>query len=218
MLAKRADICLDGCGRVSVSRGLCRGCYLKYWKRIARGTTTWEQLEAEGKVLPRIEQFIDFENKTKQCPRCFEIKPFEEFSLRRNGTMHSECKECAANDKSKRLKELRDLVNRLKDVPCADCGGRFPPVCMDFDHLDPDIKVANISRLISGGTGRDRAKSSELSNKLTDLDGYYRKPVLDRILEEAQKCAVLCSNCHRLRTYNRLQTTRQYKPKPIKEN
>ena len=27
------------------------------------------------------------------------------------------------------------LLDQLRDRPCADCGGRFPPCAMDFDHV-----------------------------------------------------------------------------------
>jgi len=30
------------------------------------------------------------------------------------------------------------LLDALRDVPCVDCGRRFPPCAMDFDHRDPN--------------------------------------------------------------------------------
>ena len=38
------------------------------------------------------------------------------------------------------LKFLRDL----RRVPCADCGGKFEPHQMDFDHRDPREKSFNL--------------------------------------------------------------------------
>jgi hypothetical protein len=70
------------------------------------------------------------------------------------------------------------LLDSLRDVPCADCGGRFPPCSMDFDHRDPATKVAAVTRLV-GRAGPDR------------------------ILAEAEKCDIVCANCHRARTVNR---------------
>jgi len=49
---------------------------------------------------------------------------------------------------------------------------------MDFDHRDASKKIAAVSRLI-GRAGRAR------------------------ILVEAEKCDVVCANCHRMRTYRR---------------
>ena len=58
---------------------------------------------------------------------------------------------------------------------CSDCGGSFPDCCYDFHHCDPSTK------------------------------GFAIAPGLDRnwdvILEEVEKCVMLCSNCHRIRHY-----------------
>lgn len=70
---------------------------------------------------------------------------------------------------------MRALLHELKSVPCADCGGTFDPVCMDFDHRDSASKVARVSDLIHNGEAA--------------------------IMAEVAKCDVVCSNCHRLRTY-----------------
>ena len=69
-------------------------------------------------------------------------------------------------------------VNEFKKVPCKDCGGIFPPVCMDFDHIGND-KDKNIAILVNGNYGRQR------------------------ILDEIAKCEIVCANCHRLRTNER---------------
>ena len=72
---------------------------------------------------------------------------------------------------------VKELLEELKAVPCADCGRVFPPWVMDFDHVR-GAKLFNVSR------------------------GYRvgRKGML----EEASKCEIVCSNCHRERTHQRL--------------
>jgi hypothetical protein len=70
---------------------------------------------------------------------------------------------------------FREIVNRIKDVPCMDCGNTFPPYVMDFDHRGD--KVDNVSRL---------------SNNRVSIA---------RIMEEIAKCDIVCANCHRIRTY-----------------
>jgi hypothetical protein len=70
------------------------------------------------------------------------------------------------------------LLDRLRDVPCADCGSRFPPCSMDFDHRDPARKRSRVPALI--GRAGDR-----------------------RILAEVAKCDIVCANCHRTRTEKR---------------
>jgi hypothetical protein len=67
------------------------------------------------------------------------------------------------------------LLDRLRDVPCHDCHGRFPPCAMDFDHRDAATKAAGVTRLV-GRAGTNR------------------------ILAEVAKCDIVCANCHRSRT------------------
>jgi hypothetical protein len=80
---------------------------------------------------------------------------------------------------ARRAHKLRIIakVNELKSGPCIDCGLSFHPAAMDFDHLGD--KLGNVSRLIN------RASWA-------------------RIEQEIAKCDLVCSNCHRIRTYNRL--------------
>jgi hypothetical protein len=80
--------------------------------------------------------------------------------------------------KLKRWKEHAALLERLRAVSCADCGGRFDPCQMDFDHRDPSSKRYTVSRMVG-------------------------KATTDAILEEVAKCDIVCGNCHRLRTWQR---------------
>lgn len=77
-----------------------------------------------------------------------------------------------------RLRRLQtELIQKLRDVPCADCGQRFPFYSMDFDHRIPSEKSTEVPRLLGRVT-------------------------TDRLLQEISKCDVVCANCHRLRTYS----------------
>lgn len=69
------------------------------------------------------------------------------------------------------------LLDALCDVPCVDCGRRFPPCVMQFDHRDPATKKFVISQ------SRTRSHST--------------------LLAEVAKCDIVCTNCHRDRTYKR---------------
>lgn len=71
-------------------------------------------------------------------------------------------------------------MNGKKNNPCEDCGGMFHPCAMDFDHVKGE-KLYAVSELVL------RAWSFE------------------KIQEEIDKCELVCANCHRLRTYLRLQ-------------
>lgn len=80
-----------------------------------------------------------------------------------------------ANNQQRKLKIL--YIREKKQVPCADCGISYPYYVMDFDHLrDKKFLVAH---LVNQGW--------------------------NRIDEELSKCEVVCSNCHRIRTFKRSQ-------------
>jgi hypothetical protein len=70
------------------------------------------------------------------------------------------------------------MVRVAKEVPCTDCGGRFPYYVMDFDH-----------------TGADK---SQLVSKLVNFGATQR------LVDEMAKCEVVCANCHRVRTWRRM--------------
>ena len=79
--------------------------------------------------------------------------------------------------KKKHRAEFQSRVDVLKDNPCVDCGQKFPPECMDFDHLED--KWLNVAKIVS--------------------QGYS----FDKVLEEITKCELVCANCHRIRTRTR---------------
>jgi hypothetical protein len=81
-------------------------------------------------------------------------------------------------------KELSTIVNDIKEnTPCTDCLKYYPHYVMDFDHLEGQDKVGIESYLSK--TGRIGAMRREIA-----------------------KCQVVCSNCHRERTYRRAQGSR----------
>lgn len=134
---------------------------------------------------------------TRQCYTCKEIKPLYEFYLKNKLQMTRayECKICknargaarrraitAAKPKKVHAKSFipqrRELVKAMKDKPCVDCGGTFPPVCMDFDHLAPKTKTFSIARW-----------------------AHWTKWSEDDLKAEVAKCELVCANCHRIRTW-----------------
>lgn len=74
----------------------------------------------------------------------------------------------------------RKYIAEKKAGPCIDCKNTFLPCQMDFDHRDDD-KEFDISKMVS--------RSS-----------------LKRIQEEIDKCDLVCANCHRLRTWKRINS------------
>ena len=77
---------------------------------------------------------------------------------------------------ARRRFEARDLLDRLKSGPCHDCKNDSLYSCQkDFWRESDDIIQVSKRLLMSK----------------------------DRILEEVAKSVLLCSNCHRLRTWIR---------------
>ena len=109
----------------------------------------------------------------RKCKKCCVEKELGFFQTRKGciGGRRPICRLCAKI-------VYREQINKLKDVPCADCGGKFDPVVMDFDHVRGE-KLFNIS--VGVGTGQG----------------------IRKILAEIEKCEVVCANCHRLRTEER---------------
>lgn len=80
----------------------------------------------------------------------------------------------------RRRKELRQMIQDAKSVPCMDCGESYPYYVMDLDHRPNEVKLYEPSKLAG------------LGSKI-------------KLLAEIAKCDVVCSNCHRIRTYERMQ-------------
>ena len=69
-----------------------------------------------------------------------------------------------------------EFATSLKSGPCSDCGRRFPPWMMDFDHRDPRTKMAEMNKLLAAG---------------------HMTPQLE---VELSKCDLVCAVCHAART------------------
>lgn len=79
-----------------------------------------------------------------------------------------------------RRRAARDLVDSLKSsARCHDCGGIFPAVAMDFDHV--------------------HGKKKSIANMVSQA---YK---IEFILEEIKLCELVCACCHRVRTAERKQ-------------
>jgi hypothetical protein len=133
----------------------------------------------------------------KICSGCKISKNESEFNKKYNG-LQPWCRECnrarsrryyAENGElhkknvrevSKKLiaRNQRYVIEYLNEHPCFDCGEN-DIIVLEFDHAR-GVKVANVSRLIQ--------------------DAYSLK----KLKEEIDKCDVVCANCHRRRTYSRL--------------
>lgn len=136
----------------------------------------------------------------RTCKKCQTEKDPSDFYLTSRGKPSTSCRACSvkraqenyrenreerlewhrnynkhSNDHTNgRKAKIREWIRLLKDVPCKDCSGRFPPECMDFDHRDPTQKTKGIASMTCWS--------------------------VERIMEEVDKCDIICANCHRIRT------------------
>lgn len=75
----------------------------------------------------------------------------------------------------KKRDDLRDwLISLKKGKPCSKCSGLFHFKALDWHHINSSDKVFNIS------------------NAITHM---FSK---EKILEEIDKCELICANCHRI--------------------
>ena len=127
----------------------------------------------------------------KECSKCKVGKPQDEFgvSSRTRDKRNSWCKSCVRErgkqwyvdnlEKSKRKssinnRERREWMNDVKNkYACVKCNENHIS-CLDFHHIDPSQKSFGVANSVN-------------QYKLSK----------DIILEEIEKCVVLCSNCHR---------------------
>jgi hypothetical protein len=90
-----------------------------------------------------------------------------------------------ANKHYKKHKENRsNIISWLEDkytgVPCMDCDGVFDWVAMDFDHRPEETKSFGLA-----------TKGTLVANPEN----------IAKIMKEVDKCDLICSNCHRVRTW-----------------
>lgn len=125
----------------------------------------------------------------KHCKACNTTKSKTEFAKnkRQRDGLQSQCTPCRHKYRIEHVQgspkeaarvrlykdKMRERNRELKsNRPCADCGVIYPYYVMDFDHKHS--KVSNVSSLV------------------------YLK---NRYDEEVEKCDLVCSNCHRIRTF-----------------
>ena len=124
----------------------------------------------------------------KTCSRCKQDKPLDEFhkSSRMKDGLQSSCKSCMAESYNRSRKQKQshyqdvarqrqqknvDLMREWKENKgCQECGENFGP-CLELHHVDPSEKEDHPSSLA------------------------YQS--FNAFLQEAEKCVVLCANCHR---------------------
>lgn len=74
----------------------------------------------------------------------------------------------------KQFLKHKEFLWGIKHNPCYDCGKEYPAPVMDLDHINSHSKY-NVTY--------------ELGDK--------------KLIKEIEKCQLVCSNCHRIRTWKR---------------
>lgn len=97
-------------------------------------------------------------------------------------TVAYHCSDTYKKKVKKRMHDRRSYMNRLIQEkkhyhPCADCGQKYPYWVMQFDHLG------------------DKAFT------ISDCKKHHVSK--ERLLEEMEKCDIVCANCHAERTHKR---------------
>ena len=144
----------------------------------------------------------EMEPEVRECGRCGDLKPVEEFAWRRRRRLQRDnyCRPCrsaygkehyeankqryieqaALLKKKVRMERTVKLLAYFKAHPCIDCG-ETDPVVLEFDHLRD--KAFNVSWAI-------------------DNVAWLK------VVAEIEKCEVVCANCHRRRTARRRRALR----------
>jgi hypothetical protein len=90
--------------------------------------------------------------------------------------------------KKKHIKERYEFVNaeKMKRGHCVDCdlvpGVQGPFTAFEFDHRNPEEKVAAISEMLK-----------------------IKKNSLEKLIHEMKKCDLRCRRCHTIRSFNQMQ-------------
>ena len=143
---------------------------------------------------PKDSRFDSSRENQKTCSKCGFPKDINDFSFKNKAKdrRQDQCKNChkeycrshySSNKKyyinkaNKYNKKVYKWVTELKTgKSCTDCKQPYPHYILDFDYLhDKEFNIANKAHTVS------------------------RK----RLVEELEKCELVCANRHRTRTWNR---------------
>ena len=110
----------------------------------------------------------------KTCIMCRELFPRTKdfFYVENSGKVGSYCRPCSAKERTIRIQKTKQKCVDYKGGCCQACGFSKHNSALEFHHLDPSQKDFGIG-----------SKTS--------------KP-FESLKAELDKCALLCSNCHRM--------------------
>lgn len=121
---------------------------------------------------------ILLDNKQIQCINCKQIKHVDLFHKgkrrsKETGGYSRDCRVCSLARKSSRTRQYKLAMMYLLGESCACCGYKQNVSPLQFHHVEgQDTKQGSIS------------------------DMTANRKLRDQILDEIDKCCLLCSNCH----------------------
>lgn len=154
---------------------------------ILRDGKTTNQLKRTGQISP---------SGFKWCNSCKINLPYEYFNKKHGCKLQPYCRECGKvhsknyyrQNQKHQIKQIKTRKKKYKEVlfdnlwdlfcksGCAKCGIKNP-VVLEFDHIERASKKENISKMLQ---------------KVNTWEG---------IKKELDKCQILCSNCHKMKTH-----------------
>ena len=84
-----------------------------------------------------------------------------------------------AYNRSRRAGIASAIATLKLERGCADCGYDARPEALQFDHLPGNEKAGGVAEMI------------------------WKAASLEAVLDETEKCEVVCANCHSVRTSER---------------
>lgn len=114
----------------------------------------------------------------KTCNKCNRNLSEDQFYSRpdRPSKTHPMCKECFNTYCIERWKNRKLFAIEFLGNICKDCGKSFHPNVFEFHHRDPNMKEMSWHKM--------------------------RLVSQSKLIEELEKCDLLCANCHRMRHVN----------------
>lgn len=108
----------------------------------------------------------------KICSYCKKEKCNSEFHKKTPNQLHSKCKECKTKITKKRRDHFKQQCVDYKGERCQCCGYNACNHALDFHHIDPKVKSFSIG-------------------------AWTKTKFTQEVLDELDKCVLVCSNCHR---------------------
>jgi len=134
--------------------------------------------EGRAMLMARAKLLVEVDKCDVVCANCHRVRTRDAHATQLRAGPPSTASSTHIETRRARWRAQARLLDELRAVPCADCGGSFPPCAMDFDHRSSELKEFGVTRMI-GRSGTER------------------------ILAEVAKCDIVCANCHRARTFDR---------------